>query len=210
MVGAYPPAPRLDRPVAPHARAPPIEKYGFPQKLYGYITLDRLRAHDYFQPMTPGLFTPIVVARFWNKVNKGSPTECWPWTGQKNKKKKHGKVKIYGRFDVADRSFAAHRIAVWLSGSIIDGLQVNHACGNSLCCNPNPGHAYAGTHQENMADGRRLGEFAKGIDHGQAKLTPDLVEFIRATSARVLARTLGVSKSLIDAVRHDHIWKPEE
>lgn len=80
--------------------------------------------------------TPRPMAdRFWPKVDRRGPDECWPWTGGQNG---YG----YGYFNVdvtrtGHRNAAAHRVAYELSvGPIPDGLTLDHLCLNRLCVNP--------------------------------------------------------------------------
>lgn len=86
--------------------------------------------------------------RFWSKIDRASPNECWPWTRSKS-------VGGYGHWsyweDGKCRSTTAHRQA-WtlINGPIPKGLQVLHKCDNPPCCNPN--HLWLGTHADNMAD----------------------------------------------------------
>lgn len=82
--------------------------------------------------------------RFWARVSRRGPEECWPWTGSTDK---NG----YGFVSRGNRNHRATRIAYSLvRGEIADGLHMCHHCDNPTCCNP--AHLYAGTHQENMKD----------------------------------------------------------
>jgi len=93
----------------------------------------------------PAKTTPAAV-RFWMKVNRGGPSECWLWHGCKTP---HG----YGVFQYGDavRGYA-HRWAYQeAKGSIPAGLSLDHLCRNPSCVNP--GHLEAVTHRENMRRG---------------------------------------------------------
>lgn len=79
---------------------------------------------------------PLPMAdRFWSKVDRRGPDECWPWTAGQNG---YG----YGYFNVdvtraGHRCAAAHRVAYeLLIGPIPDGLTLDHLCLNKLCVNP--------------------------------------------------------------------------
>lgn len=68
-------------------------------------------------------------ARFWSKVDRRGPDECWPWVAPANKG--------YGRMRVGDGKVYAHRFAYeLLVGPIPEGLQIDHLCRNRACCNP--------------------------------------------------------------------------
>ena len=72
------------------------------------------------------------LARFWAKVDVGSPDECWEWTGAKT-------GKGYGNFTITPHSLwaCAHRVAYEvLVGPIPDGLFIDHLCRNRACVNP--------------------------------------------------------------------------
>lgn len=65
--------------------------------------------------------------RFWEKVERGEPDECWPWLGATS----HG----YGRFYLDGGLVQAHRVAYsLLVGPVPDEL--HHACENRACVNP--------------------------------------------------------------------------
>lgn len=66
---------------------------------------------------------------FWNKVQLGNDTECWPWTGYRERG--------YGRLNRRGRVFYAHRIAfVHRYGEPDPTLVIDHLCRNRACVNP--------------------------------------------------------------------------
>lgn len=94
------------------------------------------------------------ISRFWSKVDKRGPDECWPWRGGRDDSG-------YGLFyfrdeDGKSKRTRAHR---WLLGYLRgkplilkptgteDGC---HRCDNPPCCNP--AHLYVGTRKRNIAD----------------------------------------------------------
>lgn len=67
--------------------------------------------------------------RFWAKVNRAGPTECWEWTG--------ARTDGYGCFNNPNGSTRAHRISYeLLVGPIPPGLCIDHLCRNRGCVNP--------------------------------------------------------------------------
>ena len=82
--------------------------------------------------------------RFWSKVKKGSPNECWEWTAAKNNKG-------YGKFKFEGKMRKAHRISWQLHyGPVQNELHVLHTCDNPSCVNPN--HLWLGSNSDNHKD----------------------------------------------------------
>lgn len=84
--------------------------------------------------------------RFWEKVDRRGPDECWPWRGHTNREG-------YGRFaGSAGKIVQAHRFAYMLViGPILDGLTLDHLCRNRECVNP--AHLEPVTNRENNLRG---------------------------------------------------------
>jgi hypothetical protein len=67
--------------------------------------------------------------RFWEKVDRRGPDECWPWLASTD-------GKGYGSFRVGKHQ-RAHRFAYeLLIGPIPAGLVIDHLCRNRACVNP--------------------------------------------------------------------------
>lgn len=145
--------------------------------------------------------------RFWAKVDRRGPDECWEWQARRNM---HG----YGTFQLqAKQSKLAHRVCWQITnGEIPDGISVCHRCDNPACVNP--AHLFLGTHLDNMRDmfakGRRTA--AHGNRHHWSKLCSCAVMAIRAlasegVSQRDLARRFGVSRNCARSIIHGETWK---
>jgi len=88
--------------------------------------------------------------RFWSKVSRRGPDECWLWTGSTD-------ARGYGKIFSAPRSvgrqlLAAHRASIEIDrgARIPDGLCALHTCRSTGCVNP--AHLYVGTRSDNTRD----------------------------------------------------------
>lgn len=69
--------------------------------------------------------------RYWAKVERRGPDECWPWLGAMGGRGAHGTINVRGRTQYA------HRIAYeFAKGPIPEGLVIDHTCRNYACQNP--------------------------------------------------------------------------
>lgn len=142
--------------------------------------------------MKPGPKATDPRIRFWNKVKKGQPDQCWEWQA--------GRAgKGYGQFYRAKNvPVGAHRYSWELAHGrpVPAGMQVMHTCDNPPCVNP--AHLRVGTCADNMRD-----KSVKGRNPGNptrsgglpAKWTPEIVAAMRAKGMtfREIGVVLGIS-----------------
>lgn len=118
---------------------------------------------------------PTLEERFWSKVDKKGPDECWPWMAASRNKNKDA----YGAFWMDGRHQPANRIALILSGvEVPPGMESCHRCDNPPCCNPS--HLFVGTRQDNNADKVSKKRHVYGEKYWNVKLTDEQVNAIRA------------------------------
>jgi hypothetical protein len=81
----------------------------------------------------------------------------------------------------------------------LDGVRTNNA----------PSNLAWGSHSENMADRKLHGNYLACGEHVMAKLTPDQVEFIRASSmtGAEISRIFGIGQSQVSRIRKGQSWK---
>lgn len=125
--------------------------------------------------------------RFWSRVQRASPNECWLWTGMT--------CGGYGRIKVNGQAIGAHRIA-WTLTNGATPLDICHKCDNPPCCNP--AHLFAAEHVVNMRD------MAEKLRHPH-KLNHEAVVAIRAmATARIrqstIASVFGIDRGHISAI----------
>jgi hypothetical protein len=149
------------------------------------------------------------IARFWSKVDRGAPDECWEWRAYRM-------PNGYGQMGIGRKVFTAHRLAYCIGagvdvGAIADWC-VMHSCDNRACVNP--AHLSLGTYLDNNRDMARKGRRVnlKGEAAGRAKLTEADVLAIRAARARgvpvlELAARYGVYHSQICNIALRKTWK---
>ena len=154
---------------------------------------------------------PSLTERFWSRVDKRGPNECWLW--------KAGRTPCgYGRISVGahrnHHNAPSHRIAWEMTNGLIPvGLCVCHRCDVKLCCNP--AHLFLGTLTDNNADRDRKGRarFLYGEDHHHHKLTWVAVREMRQMAEsglytrRQLGEMFGVPQSSATKIVLGQQWK---
>lgn len=145
--------------------------------------LQYIRGH---KPPLPRPVQPIE-DRFWSRVNKGEPNECWEWTGPPNEDG-YGIIFLSG---ARRRKVGAHRMSYQLHyGEVAPGLVVRHTCDNPPCVNPQ--HLLLGTDLDNRRDAVDRNRVCHGSIHPKAKLTEaDVVEIRRLRAAGMTYVAIG-------------------
>lgn len=143
------------------------------------------------------------ILRFWAKVDRKGPDDCWQWLGALFQDSG------YGQFRIPANNLRAHRVCWEISygAQIPQGMHICHTCDNPPCVNP--GHLFVGTNNENVADKIQKGRQPIGTAHGQSKLTNDQIKVIRASTKTwtELMREFGVCRSTIWRVVRRVNWK---
>ena len=149
--------------------------------------------------------------RFERRLAK-QPTGCWKWLGSIKKMRDRPTKDWHGQWRNENGGIELTHRAAWrlFVGPIPSGACVLHRCDVPRCCNPD--HLYLGTQADNVRDmwdrGRLNPGISRGEEHGNAKLTENLVIEIRESceSGPKIAARLGLSTTTIYDVRNQKIW----
>jgi hypothetical protein len=95
---------------------------------------------------------PGLLDRYWSKVDRRGPEECWPWCAFR-RDTGYGLIKVRGVF------MAAHRFG-WMVANEREwpaGMLGCHSCDNPICVNPS--HVWPGTDLDNFHDAKAKGRW---------------------------------------------------
>lgn len=129
--------------------------------------------------------------RFWFKVDKGNPSDCWEWQGSRSQSGIG-----YGEFWIDGHIVQASRKAwEFTNGPIPEGKCVLHKCDNRGCVNP--GHLFLGSQSENIID-----MVKKGRCYNR-KVTDETVRYIRESpqSSLIIGKELGLHAGHVRKIR---------
>lgn len=163
--------------------------------------------------------------RFWSKVDKRGPDECWLWKSTTNGWG-YGVIRVGGTR--SGGTMLAHRLSLAMAWGPLEPPEdkiVMHSCDTPLCVNPQ--HLNYGTDAENWADMRAKGRHARGERHGNrqrpeqfrhekngnAKLTWAQVDDIRRRYAAggitktALSKEYGVTDVNVCSIVNGNTWR---
>jgi len=137
-----------------------------------------------------------VLKRFWSKVNRKGPDECWEWIGTLKKPQGYGFFYICQENGI-DRNMYAHRfIFQYLNGPVGTMQYVCHHCDNPKCVNPK--HLFLGDAKANWDD-----MWAKKRHYHQTKPEPTHCKRGHAyTPENTFIQTKGKGKGCKECRRH--------
>lgn len=148
--------------------------------------------------------------RFWVKVDRRGPDECWPWKASKHRLG-YGFIRVDGVCTTASRVALYLHTGEWPRNAC-------HRCDNPGCVNP--AHLYDGSVADNMRDCVQRGRFrylkpqgqSTGERNGQAKLSEDDVRAIRRERAEgvtlsTLSKKYGVGSPTISMIARRLMWR---
>lgn len=124
----------------------------------------------------------------------------------------HGVVHVGRDVEGRKRLEKAHRVVYRMFGLVPlePGQYVLHSCDNPWCVNIE--HLRAGSAKDNMDDKYARGRenHPKGMSHPSAKLTEDIVRWLRSENpviTRDLAESLGVHRQVLFHAKWGKTWK---
>lgn len=149
--------------------------------------------------------------RFWEKVDKGGPGDCWNWRAAKYRDAGGG---YRPHFNVSRESgvVISYRLAYELHYGVKPSPRtvVCHTCDNGLCCNPN--HLMLSSQRANVQDSARKGRRnVPRLRRPEDTVRQAFVLHRSGLSIRATADLLGISKQTVGqwlSGKHRHtVWE---
>lgn len=127
----------------------------------------------------------------WDKIARGSDTECWLWLGSVNEKGR-GVLRVAGKFRYA------HRVVWELSrGQILRGCNwIEQICRNNRCCNPK---------HLRVKSFRGSGHPCSKLTEGEAMAIYDL--YWSGQSQSQLAKRFSVGRKTVGRIANGETWR---
>ena len=163
------------------------------------------RSADVDEPIYPADFAD----RFWSKVDKGGPDDCWIWKG--------GVVGTgYGMVKLprSRKMKVASRVSLEIKmGRFLHRFELAcHTCDTPLCVNP--AHLFVGSNSDNMADAsakdriHRWNGARSGSQNPRAKLDESQALAIKFDERihRLIAVDYGVSETTVTNIKNGRVW----
>ena len=180
-----------------------IDGCGRPHKGHGLCNMHLIRKR---KTGTTDSFVRSQEERFWEKVDRRGPDECWEWTAATNDRG-YGVMRPAGQR--SGPTVKAHRYSAELAGMDIDGRHVLHSCDNPPCVNPS--HLRPGTDAENMGDAKERERVPRGSRRPESRLTESQVRDIKRLLAdgamhKDIAARYGVNRATITMINTGKTW----
>lgn len=143
-----------------------------------------------------------IVDRFWARVNRGGPDDCWLFQGAPQRPGGHLVMAVSD-----GRRMGAHKFSFLLhGGEIPDGYVVCHSCDVPACVNP--AHLRADTQAANVHESARKG---RKRAWGVQKLDAETVYAIRAAVSagalqKDIAEVYGISRNHVSSIVNRKVW----
>lgn len=153
------------------------------------------------------LHDDAIQSRYWAKVDRRGPTDCWLWQASRS-------AKGYGMFGVGGKVRTVTHVALTLAGKPRPPAPADcalHSCDTPSCVNP--AHLRWGTALDNAQDrdsrNRRTACGPASHRAHAVKLNEEQVKMILTSPAlgKDIADQLGVHKATVSDIRCGKTWR---
>ena len=169
-----------------------------------------LSLHQQRQKLLERMANSVVARRkFWEKVTKPKPDDCWLWQGARYA---DGYGMLVMMVNYHAFGFRSHRVSFYLkNGYLPDDLFICHRCDTPTCVNPS--HLFLGKQKQNMDDKVSKKRQAFNENHGRHKLTCEQVQkarkmhFLENKPLTQVAKHFGLCNSAMGSLLSGKNWK---